>query len=339
MEPRKNNQHFVYDAFDLMKFVWEKKWVLIALSLIGFLLSIIISLNITPKYKSQVVLFPAAAISLSKNLVETSTISMDSRDVLSFGADAEAERMLQVLHSNQIRDHIAKKFNLMHHYQIDTASQFPLTQLDGKYKSNVKFRKTEFMSIEINVLDTDPQMAADIANEISVYADSTIHNMQKERARDAFNIVNKEYQSTQNEINKFTDSLQTIRKLGVIDYESQASSLNTAYANALEHGNNQAIESIKKQLAIVTTYGGTYVELTQKLHTEIERLSLLKAKCASYKVNVEQTVPQLFIVDKAYKEERKVSPKRSLIVMISTLSTFAVSLILLLIIDNLKARF
>ena len=101
---------------------------------------------------------------------------------MSFGEDEEAERMLQILHSNQIKDHVVRKFDLMKHYEIDINKPFPYTKLENKYKGNIKVQTNEFMSIEIDVLDTDPQMAADIANEIAAYIDSTIHNMQKERA-------------------------------------------------------------------------------------------------------------------------------------------------------------
>jgi LPS O-antigen subunit length determinant protein (WzzB/FepE family) len=108
METHKNNQNFVFNAFDLIRFAWDKKWILIILSVIAFILSIIYSLNITPRYKSEVVLFPASAVSLSKNLLETYSISMDNRDILTFGVDDDAERMMQILHSNQIKDHIAE---------------------------------------------------------------------------------------------------------------------------------------------------------------------------------------------------------------------------------------
>jgi len=338
MEPRKKNPTFVYNAFDLIQFAWNKKWILIGLSLVAFILSIIVSLNITPRYRSEAVIFPAAAISLSKNMVETSTISMDSRDVLSFGGDADVERLLQILHSNEIRDHVTKKFNLMQHYKISPKSQYPKNQLNSAFKGNVKFRRTEYNSIEISVLDTKPQMACDIANEICAYIDSTIHKMQIERSMDAFNIVKSEYESSQKDIRMFSDSLQQLRQKGVTDYQSQATALNNAYANALERGNSQAVEAIKKQLNILSVYGGKYVELSQKLQAEIARMGQLKTKYASYKVNIENTIPQIFVMDKARVEEKKVSPKRMFIVVMSTFSTFAVALILLLIIDNFKAR-
>jgi tyrosine-protein kinase Etk/Wzc len=338
MEPRKTNQNFVYDAFGLIQFIWNKKWILIALSLVAFIVSIIVSLNMTPRYRSEVILYPAASFSLAKNLVEPTAISTETRDVLSFGGDFESERLIQILHSNDIRDHVAKKFNLMEHYEIDPKSPFPENQLNSTFRGNVKIRRTEFMSIEIGVLDTKAQMASDIANEIVTYVDSVYYNMSKQRAMDAFNIVKKEYEDSQNDIRHYGDSLQQIRQKGVIDYESQASALNTAYANSLEHGNIQAADAIKKQLNILSVYGGRYIELSQKLEAEISRMSQLKAKYASSRINIENILPHVFVVDKARVEEKKVSPRRTVIVMFSTLSTFAIALILLLLKDNFKAR-
>jgi uncharacterized protein involved in exopolysaccharide biosynthesis len=336
MENKQQNKAFVNNAFDLVRFAWDKKWILIILSGIAFITSVIISLSITPRFKSGVVLFPAASVSLSKSLVETSSISTDNRDVLSFGEDEEAERMLQILHSNQIKEHIVKKFDLLKHYEIDMNKPFPYTKLENKIKSNIKFRRTEFMSIEINVLDRDAQMAADIANEIAGYIDSTIHNMQKERAQDAFNVVDKEFKNSEKEIQIISDSLQKIRHLGVIDYESQASILNTAYASALARGDKAAANILAGRMDILTRYGGSYIELSKKLESEIQRNAQLKAKYVSAKVNLEQNIPQIFIVDKAKKAERKAVPKRSIIVIVSTLSAFALSLLILLIIEQVK---
>lgn len=329
----------VYDAFDLIKFAWDKKWILIGISVIAGITSIIISLQMADKFKSTVVLFPAASVSIAKNLVETSSISMDSRDILSFGREEDAERMLQILHSNQIKEYIVNKYELLKHYEIDMdPKNFPYSKLDSKYKNNIKFRRTEFMSIEISVLDEDPQYAADIANDVAAYIDSTIHNMQKDRAIEAYKIVEKEYILSQQQIEEFSDSIQKIRSLGVIDYESQAAALNEAYAAALSNGNNSAAQNISRRMSTLARYGGIYVELSKKLESEIERLGMLKDKFAAAKINVEQTVPQIFIVDTATRSERKAEPKRSIIVIISTITSFAMALLLLLIVDNVKAR-
>jgi uncharacterized protein involved in exopolysaccharide biosynthesis len=330
----------VYDAFDLIKFAWDKKWILLGITFLAGLISIFVTLSMPDRFKSTVVMFPAASISISKSLVETSSISMSSQGVLSFGREEDGERMLQILNSNQIKNHIYQKFDLMNHYEIDfDKEKFPYTKLENQWKSNVKFRQTEYLSIEITVFDEDPVYAADIANEIAIFVDSTVHMMQKERAVEAYNIVEREYNAAQAEIKVLSDSLQKIRSLGIIDYQSQAAALNEAYAAALAKGNNSSTRAIDQKLTTLAKYGGIYVELSKKLESSIERLGMLKDKHAAAKVDVEQTLPQIFIVDNALVAERKSEPKRSIIVFLSTVSTFVFVLLILLIYDNAKDRF
>lgn len=332
----KNKQ--VYNALDLIEFAWQKKIILIAVSLVAFVTSIIVSLTIEEKFSSHVVLFPAASISVSKNLVETSSISMDSRDVLSFGKDEDAERMLQILRSDRIRGYIIEKHNLFEHYEIDPDQKYQYTILDRKFKGNVKTRRTEYNSLEITVLDKDPIKAAVMANDMAAYIDSTVHQMQRERAVEAFRIVEKEYKTVEENIKELNERIQKIRELGVIDYESQAAALNQAYAEALAKGNREAMKLINEKMNTLSKYGGEYVALSKQLESEIERFGQLKDKYAAAKVNVEQALPQIFIVDEGAVSEKKAYPHRTKIVVLSTFSTFAFALLLLLIWNNIKNR-
>ena len=140
MVKKSNDKGFVYDAFDLIKFAWDKKWILIGVSVTAFVVSTIIAfLFITPKYRSKVTLFPAASVSVSKNLVETAVVTSDTKDILTFGEDEESERLLQILKSDQIKNHIIEKFNLMDHYEIDSTSKYKNTFLYNKFEGNVSF--------------------------------------------------------------------------------------------------------------------------------------------------------------------------------------------------------
>jgi hypothetical protein len=227
----------------------------------------------------------------------------------------------------------------MEHYEIDTASnKYPYTKLIKKYKSNVKFRRTEFMSIEIEVLDEDAQKAADIANKIASLIDSVFVQIKRSRALEAYAIVEREFNTSKLMIEDLTDSLSVIRSYGISDYESQSQGLSMAYAEAIGRGDDKARLAIEKKMAVIEKYGGIYNELDYRTKWEIERNSLLKTKMAAAKVNLESTMTNVFIVDKATKSERKYVPKRSIIVIVSTLSTFALTLLLLLVIDNIKVR-
>lgn len=338
MGKKKKQKSIVYNAFDLLKFIWDKKWILFFISAAACIVAVFVSLSITPRFASSVVIYPAASVSLSSSLTETSLISVESTDILSFGEQTETERMLQILRSGRIKNYIINKYDLMKHYDIDVASRYPYTQLHKKVKKNITFRRTEYNSIEIVVLDTDSQIAADIANDIVTYIDSIMHQIQHERALEAFRIAEKEYLAAQQEVERLNDSLQEIRGFGVLDYESQVASLSEAYTNALAQSNDEALNEINKKFYLLSRYGGIYIELSKKLENEIERLAQLKNKYVAYKINMEQTIPQVYIIDPAAASEMKAVPKRSLIVIVSTLSTFALALLLLLIIEYFKTH-
>ena len=75
-----------------------------------------------------------------------------------------------------------------------------MTSLFNPYEDNFTFRRTEYMAVKISVYDEDPQLAADMANDVGELVDSTINTMQKEIARKAFRIVEKEYLSLKREV-------------------------------------------------------------------------------------------------------------------------------------------
>ncbi len=339
MAKKTNNQGFVYDTFDLLQFTWEKRKILIILTALAIIVSAIIAETIKPRFRSTVVLFPVASVSISKNLVETSVATSDTKDILTLGADEEGEQLLQILQSDQVRNHLQQKFNLLKHYRIDTLKEkYPLTKLANIMKGNIKIRRTEYTSIEISVLDEVPQMAADIANEISIYVDSVYYNIKIGRAREAYSIVKSENEALKKSLKVMSDSLRVIRMMGVQDYKLQIVALTKVYAKALSENNKPALNAIEDKMNVLAKYGGAYIELTSKMDYETERYSLLQSKVSAAKVNLENKMSNVFIVDKAKKSEKKALPNRMLIVLMSAISTFALSLLILLIADNIKAR-
>lgn len=279
-------------------------------------------------------MFPTNTTAVSKGLLSSS--SLYTEDIMGFGKEAESEQLMQVLNSEAIKASIIRKFNLYKHYEIDTTSKYAKTTLQGIFSSNIKFRRTEFMSVVIEVLDKNPAMAANIANEIANQVDTVMNAMQKERARKALAIVEKEYLDLEKDMRKMEDSLTFIMKTGVMDYESQAQVFNDAYAKALADGRTAGVRSLENKLAVLAKYGSAYVSLRNLLKSETERLSLVRQKYMEARVDAEQNLPYKYIVDKAYESERKAYPKRSLIVLVSSISAFFLALLAFVIRDSIK---
>lgn len=307
---------------------------MIIIFLLALLASILFSspLFITPKYKSTVILYPVATNSISKALI--SQQSGIKEDVLGFGEEEQTEQMLQILSSNKIRDRIVSKFKLLEHYGISPDSKYKNTRLVREYDRNVSFRQTEYMAVKISVLDTDPQMAADIANSIAELLDSAKTQMQKERAGQAFRIVELEYLDLQKEIAGIIDSLRVIGKLGVNDYESQSEVINQQLAIALRNDDMAGVTALEERLDILAEYGGAFLSLKNTLEFKSEQLTLLKTKYQEAKVDAESELPQKFVVNTGYKAEEKSYPIRWIIVVVTTLSSLLLAVLVLILIEN-----
>ena len=128
---------------------------------------------------------------------------------------------------------------------------------------------------------------------------------------------------------EISDSLDVIRSLGINDYTSQSEVLNKEYAAALARSDQRAIQALEAKLAILSKYGSAYVGLNEALKLQTEQLVLLERKYKEIKADADNNINQKMVVDYAYAADDKTSPKRSLIVLASTLFSFILSLFFL----------
>ncbi len=325
----------IFNASNLLKFVYKKKKLLITISIIAFLTSSVISLLIPNKYKSTVILFPASSSSISQSLI---TESQQRKDILKFGEEEEVEQLMQMLQSSSIRNRIIEKYNLFEHYEINKNSKYPYSTIYSKYESNVKINRTKYMSISIEVYDEDPEMAALIANDISNLVDSTYSKIQKERAQKAYDIVFYEFEAQKAKIKQIEDSLLVLSEMGVIEVKSQTETYSEQYAIALSKGNTSAVKELEKKISILARYGSIHTILKEQMYEEVKKLATIEAKYREAKIDLEQTLPNKYIVSAAEKAEKKSYPIRWLIVSVSVLSTFLFSLIVLLLLEEVKKK-
>lgn len=294
----KNNPDMNMNSFDIVRFMFKHKVPILIVTLLAAIISIIVSLQITPKYKSSVVIYPKTQVSASNALVSSELINSDDH-IMNFGEEEEAEQLIQTLQSEEIRFKIIERFDLLNHYDIDPGSRYPQTELNREYDDNISFTKTDFQAVQITVLDKDPQVAADIANEISALLDSTLNKMQRDVAVEIFNLVDKEY-------------VQLLLDIDSLEKE---------------------LSSLQNQYRITSP---RYVSLSNQLINENDRLSKLKNKRMQAKVDAEQELPRKFTVTKAYPSEKKAFPVRWLIVSVSTISAFLFMVFLLLFFHRYK---
>ena len=147
-----------YDHRSTVRF-FRRWWkVLLVVLVVAAAASLVVSLLIKPYYKSSAVIFPTNSNRLSKAVMDYHY----SLDFMDYGIERDCEYAIQILSSKRIQHAVCEHFNLMEHYAVRGAH--PQAKLDKQYKGNITVKRTDFLGVEIGVLDQDPQWAADIAN-------------------------------------------------------------------------------------------------------------------------------------------------------------------------------
>lgn len=325
-----------FDSGSVLFFIYMWRKTLGVIALTAIILSFVFSspLFVTPKYRSDVILYPSASSSISKALLTER--SGQRFDILDFGQDSQTEHMLQILNSSRIRNKVIDRFDLMQHYNIAPDHRYRQTRLQREYENNISFRRTEFMAVRISVLDKDPQMAADIANYIASLVDSVRNNMIKDVAVPGFHIVEQQFFQLRDEIRAKEDSMTMLRKLGIHEYESQSEMLNQQLAIEIARNNRPAINALEERLDLLSQYGGAYISLRDQLVHDHKQLSILRIRFEEAKVDAEQLLPFKFVVEEAVKAERKSYPIRWLIMVLSTFGALLAGVIVIILVENFR---
>lgn len=310
---------------------WRKP--LIIVTLLAAVISIVCSFLISPQYIATAVIFPARTFSVSKLLVEQNIGNQE--DYMELGDEDDAEKLLQILNSTEIRKRVADDYNLWENWKINKEGDYADHYLKLKWGEMVSFKRTDYVSIKIDVYDYVAARAAKIANSIVSYADSVKFRMTKEVAKQALTIVEEEYANTITRITELEDSLQKIRVLGVLDYKAEINAYSKAIAKAVSKGDRSAIANLQVKLDNLSKYGLAYEGVFQNLRKYRLKYPLIKQKYDEAVVNYTKHLPSKFIVDKATTNEKKARPVRAIIVIVPTVSAFLLALLYLMFSDKL----
>ncbi len=290
---------------------------------------------IRPHYKSSVIMFSTSSNAVSQLVMAEGNYN-EFLDVTQFGNDLHVEQMIQVLESREIKDHLIEKYNLIEHYSIDTTKKYWKSKLYKYLNNNLTFSRTHNLAAQITVEDTDPQLAADMANEIADYYDILKRRIIQQRSQEALNILKKEMENIDSTTCVYMDSLSRIMARGIYDYETQSERFMQQYAIEIAKGNNAGAERLRKELENVEQWGPLYVSVRDRLFHLKEVQELMQAKYQNASVDAAYTLPQKFVVEKAVPSDKKCYPKKLVIMIVTTLCVLIFCIFLIVCQNALK---
>ena len=312
---------------NLLVFIWKKRKILMITSGIVMACSIVVSLLLTPVFRSTAVVFPAATSTVSfSEQRNAKAASMD------FGEEEQAEQLVQILQSSRIRDKIVEQFDLMNHYNISPSDPNKHFKLVEKYNDHFLFVRTRYGSIQIDVLDREPQLAADMANKIVDLIDTVKNEMVRERTLPAYEINKRKKEQMELDRELVLAKLDSLAELGVVSLEGRTN-LFQAYVDSKSA---QEKAEIKKTIDINLKHGSLFDGLEFIRNEKIMKLEEFMVSYEQAESDANTAFNHKFIVERAVVADKKDKPKRMIIVLLATIGSFVFMVFALLINERIK---
>lgn len=308
------------DAIRLVKIIVKWKKQLLYVGIAALLLSFLFTMPavMKPLFKAQTIIYPVNIQTYSK---ETAT-----------------EQMVQLLGSEDVRMKLATSFDLFKHYGIDSAGAYPRFEMLKRLEENLSVSKTEYESIEISIIDENPKTAAAMCDSLLSFVDQKAIGLVHERANEVVTIFRKQMLDKKAEVDSLENAIREIRtQYGITEFENMVEGFSREYYHAVATGGaNPKLESTRKNLE---EKGGEYVLLK-------EILWKVRGEYTTYKLSYEQALNDTKkelkfhnVISQATPPERKDSPKRTLIMLLFTLSVLLFALLVIIYQEYYKNRF
>jgi uncharacterized protein involved in exopolysaccharide biosynthesis len=310
-----------FDNRRILQLIWKRKFHFILLGIITIIISVIISspLFIKPKFKSTARIYPTNIWVLSE--------------------ESETEQMLEILNSRDIKLKMIDAFSLDEVYKISRSDPHFITYIMDIYNKNVKTGKTNFETVEIEVLDHDPQRASDMCDSIIHLYNDKVREMHKAKEKEMVEIANKGLKRKYAELDTLLLQLDTVRqKYGILDYKSQAKKVTEGYMNALTQGQSslKSTNEIKELYNNLASKGSKAIWLESRFDFIVEVIDSLTTQYEFYLSEYEKNITYCHVVEKPIPADKKSYPVRWLIVSLSILSVLFLALLIFLFLDYRK---
>ncbi len=368
-----DNQKQEFDGAYLFAIVLKNKWYIL-ISVIGsMIISGIIAFNMPNWYSATVNAVPPQT---GQGGVESAmgSISSTLKDIglAKVGGKDDGYSFQVILQSRSVRDSLIKKFNMDKVYNIPLSNR---SELYAALEENIEAGVERDGNYTVTVTDTDPTRAAKIANEFiniinNFYVDvyRREQKLNKEYTEQRLNSVDSAIKAISAELSIYsadkmvfspTDQAK-VASAGLGDLKAQIYKSEIEY-DLLKKNYGEDDPSTKLKKDILQSARNKYNEaLTQKgfvgnftmkegagiglkymqLYSELEALAKVKGYLwplyEKAKIDEARNLQSLIVLDYAQVPDKKVKPKRSLIIAGTGLGAFILSILVIIGLYNFK---
>ncbi len=307
-----------FENLDMVRVLARRKLHISIIVGIAVILAILFSSEwfMTPKYKSTAIVYPV--------------------NVISYSMESPTEQLLQLFRSSDVRSLMVKRFQLAKHYKIDTAATGGKTRLYNTYEENVMIRKTEFESVKIDILDTDPKRAAYMVDSLIHFSNLHARKLQREKTAEVVNIFKNQLHQKQIQIDSLEKIMTDLRQnYGLLDYKAQSKELTKSYLKLVSDGaSKEKLKLVDSLRHNIETKGGQLVFITEQLSGLQDAYNQIKTDYDKAVSDLDKELTYSNVMARPYPADSKSYPVRWLIVLASAASAFLLALILFFMLDR-----
>lgn len=296
------------DTVQLWKFIKKNLKFILIFGGIGFTCALVSSLFLDKEYKSTGTVYPPSGPSVEASI-----------DNPNFGYDVEADRLIQIFKSNEIRDSVVKKFDLMNYYKLNENKKEDYDKLIKLFQKNIRFERTPSMSIVITAQTKSPELSADIINYIIACADNMREKIYKQNIKTLYESALEDYTKEKRQV----DSLQLI-----LNKTLKENNLNSLVILA---SNSQISIDLDKLMAKTNNNAPNIGNDIIAFKNRLGRLYDSEGKLIRLKKILDTPTPKLFVIDYAEPRYKKVFPINSLNALIGLALGVALITIILIV--------
>lgn len=313
------------------------------------IVSVIVVLLLPNIYKSTAIFIPTNPQAADPDrLVDGGKLELGGRA-------EDLDRAITIGESQPVAELIIRKFKLHEHYNAGTPGNDAAdNSVLSEFSSNLDIVHNERDAIELTFMDRDKKLAALIANTMVQVIDSVNQQLTLENRRQVLNLYSQRYDYLNLNYEKSRQQLVAARhRYGIFGLEMQGRYLakelietETALRKAEGGGGGNAAGLRRALHALTRTDGGNLINL-ESYTRGVDSLSMFTARVAdlqnrlvgarsafeSAELTLKGHVSSLYLVQKAYPATRKVKPVRTLIVLGSIFLTFALSVLVIALLE------
>jgi uncharacterized protein involved in exopolysaccharide biosynthesis len=295
---------------EILRVLYARRKHILLVTLIAGVLALGVTFLLKPKYRSIAYIYPA-------NMVP---FFMEQQ----YNAVSHTELLLQFFNSYDVRNDVMKRYELARHYDLDTTDPRFRTNFNYVFEENIKASQTRYESIELNVLDTDPDTAQRLAQGIIDAVNRTVSKQHIAKFNEYISVNRAYLEAHRRTLDSLQKQMETFtRNYHLADMGAQMRYAAQNYFKLMAEGKENA--KITQAYNEIAERAPEFYRLGSALQEEARLYATVENELSKSIRDFNRKLTYMIVASEPTRPDVKYWPKRGVIGAVAAISAFALA--------------